>query len=364
MCADVLRPPTVWLDGRCYRVLSPLASTTTVTNYVEEDSYGLEDAVYQDEVECGGEQAEFAWEQLNNGKFQTSFPVANCYISYIIGAKGATKKRIENETYTTLKFPVKGQSGDVVVIGKDLKTVRQARLKMELLVEQARKKQPFTHFLCIPFNKPAIQEKYIEFKKEVLEKCGSSRGVDESIFQEPAKLHLTLCVMVLADDRERYQALDALANCPESVLKKHLAGEKLRVEMKGIEYMNDDPGEVDVLYGRINALSWTHSLQTIADSLVDEFVKAGVLNRQHDRVKLHVTLMNTLFRHDRDGVTDSKASKDRESFCARQILEEFENYEFGEMEVEEIHLSVRYTTANNGFYSSSGKIPVIPIAAS
>lgn len=57
--------------------------------------------------------------------------------------------------------------------------------------------------------------------------------------------------------------------------RKFIAGEKLRVEMRGIEYMNDDPGEVDVLYGRVNALSWSHSLQTIADSLVDEFVKAG-----------------------------------------------------------------------------------------
>lgn len=57
--------------------------------------------------------------------------------------------------------------------------------------------------------------------------------------------------------------------------RRLLAGEKLRLEMKGIEYMNDDPGEVDVLYGQVNALSWSHSLQTIADSLVDEFVKAG-----------------------------------------------------------------------------------------
>ncbi|XP_069935937.1 activating signal cointegrator 1 complex subunit 1 [Cherax quadricarinatus] len=360
---EVLRPHTVWLDGRCYRVLSALAATT-LTNYVEDESYGYEECVYQDEVECGGEQEEFQVEQLNNGKFQTSFPVANTYISYIIGSKGATKKRIESETYTTLRFPGKGQPGDIVVTGKDVKTVRQARLKIELLVEQARKKSPFTHFLSIPLNKPAIQEKFLEFKKEVLEKCGDCRGVDESIFQEPAKLHLTLCVMVLADERERRQALEALAKCPENVLRKYLAEEKLRVEMKGIEYMNDDPGEVDVLYGRVNALSWSHSLQTIADSLVDEFLKAGVVNKQYERVKLHVTLMNTLFRHDRDGVTDTKAGRDRESFNARQILEEFEHYQFGEMEVEEIHLSVRYTTANSGFYSASGKIPVIPSEAS
>ncbi|XP_071532818.1 activating signal cointegrator 1 complex subunit 1 [Panulirus ornatus] len=360
---DVLRPPTMWLGGRCYRVMNPVTANTN-TNYAEEDAYGFEDTVYQDEIECSGEQVDFQVEQLNNGKFQTSFPVANTYISYVIGAKGATKKRIESETYTLIRFPGRGQSGDVVVTGKDMKTTRQARLKIELLVEQARKKQPFTHFLSFPFNKPEIQERFLEFKKEVLEKCGDSRGVDESIFQDPGKLHLTLCVMVLADDRERREALDALAKCPENILKKYVAGEKLRVEMRGIEYMNDDPGEVDVLYGRINALSWSHSLQTIADSLVDEFVRAGVVTKQYERVKLHITLMNTLFRDDKDGVTEVKTGKDRESFCARQILEEFEDYQFGEMEIDEIHLSVRYTTANSGFYSASGKIPVFNEATS
>lgn len=52
-----------------------------------------------------------------------------------------------------------------------------------------------------------------------MEKCGGNRGVEESIFQLPSKLHLTLCVMVLADERERQQALDVLARCPLEVLR-------------------------------------------------------------------------------------------------------------------------------------------------
>lgn len=39
------------------------------------------------------------------------------YFSYIIGAKGATKKRIELDTYTNIHIPGKGQVGD---IGKDV----------------------------------------------------------------------------------------------------------------------------------------------------------------------------------------------------------------------------------------------------
>lgn len=51
-----------------------------------------------------------------------------------------------------------------VVTGRDVRTVRQARLKLEMLVEQARKKQPSTHFLSLPINTPPIQEKLLEFK--------------------------------------------------------------------------------------------------------------------------------------------------------------------------------------------------------
>lgn len=355
---DVLRPQTVWVAGRCYRVLNPHTATTT-TNYAEADTYSFEENVYQDELDCTSE-TDFTVEETSNGKFQTSFPVASPYIPYLIGGKGSTKSRIEKETYTVLKFPGKGQDGNVVVTGRDVRTVRQARLKLEMLVEQARKKQPSTHFLSLPINTPAIQEKLLEFKKEVLEKCGDSRGVDESIFQEAAKLHLTLCVLVLADDRERQLALDTLKQCSDTVIKRQLGGEKLRLEVKGIEYMNDDPAEVNVLYGRVNALSWSHSLQAIADAVVGEFIKTGLVTRQQERVKLHVTLMNTTFRQQNNGNGDDVTREARETFDARKILKEFADYEFGVLDVEEIHLSIRHTGSSTKYYSASGKIPILP----
>lgn len=359
MALNFMRPSTLWVGSRCYRVLNTIPSGNTNANYTENDEYGFEDSVYQDEVECASEMPEFEIDRLDNGKFQTVVPAASGFFSYIIGTKGATKKRIEMDTFTQIRIPPKGQTGDIVVVGKDVKTVRQARIKIELLVEQARRKMPFTHFLSMPMNNPSVQERFLEFKRQVLEKFGNERGVDGSLFQDPAKLHLTLCVMVLADDRERRRAIEVLDTCSENVLRKHLSEEKLKVEMKGIEYMNDDPNEVDVLYGQVHSLSWGLSLQTIVDSLVDQFVNAGVVSRQHERVKLHVTLMNTLFRQEKEeGITDNRVGKERESFAAKQILEEFKDYSFGEMEITEVHISLRHTTANNGFYSASAKIPV------
>ncbi len=42
-------------------------------------------------------------------------------------------------------------------------------------------------------------------------------------------------------------------------------------------------------------------LQVIADRLVEHFVSAGLMVREWDRVKLHGTVMNTLFRKDSTG---------------------------------------------------------------
>lgn len=42
-------------------------------------------------------------------------------------------------------------------------------------------------------------------------------------------------------------------------------------------------------------------LQVMADRLVEHFVSAGLMVREWDKVKLHGTVMNTLFRKDTTG---------------------------------------------------------------
>lgn len=44
-----------------------------------------------------------------------------------------------------------------------------------------------------------------------------------------------------------------------------------------------------------------YRLHVIADRLVEHFVSAGLMVREWDRVKLHGTVMNTLFRKDSTG---------------------------------------------------------------
>lgn len=70
-------------------------------------------------------------------------------------------------------------------------------------------------------------------------------------------------------------------------------------------------------------------LQQLADGLVDRFVVSGLMARDYDRVKLHITMLNTLMRKDPTGSTEPKRDhrgrplreRERESFNAANILE-------------------------------------------
>lgn len=47
----------------------------------------------------------------------------------------------------------------------------------------------------------------------MLEIFGQDRGISENIFQKPMKLHLTVAVLVLADDVERKNVINVLKKC-------------------------------------------------------------------------------------------------------------------------------------------------------
>ena len=45
--------------------------------------------------------------------YQLTFPLASAFYKFVIGKKGETKKRLENETRTQLRIPRQGEEGDI-----------------------------------------------------------------------------------------------------------------------------------------------------------------------------------------------------------------------------------------------------------
>ncbi|NXT81070.1 ASCC1 protein, partial [Zapornia atra] len=359
---DVLRPTLISIGGRVYR-----------KNLIQEQPYQREE---EEEDFCTGpgdctdEPCDaFVVEETERG-FQCRAEVPSPLYKYIIGKKGETKKRIETETRTSISIPKPGVEGEignafcflVVITGQHRSGVISARTRIDVLLDSFRKKQPFTHFLSFALNQPAIQEKFLQFKEEVLEKCSKDHGVSSSLFQNPAKLHLTLGTLVLLNEQEIQKARDLLQRCKEDFVDHIAGGEPLTVEVAGVEYMNDDPAMTDVLYAKVHMKDGSDRLQAIADQLVERFVASGLMLKEWDRVKLHATVMNTLFRKDPSAEEQSttmagKSSfKERESFNAQNILKLFENFYFGEVRLDTVRLSQRFSSDASGYYATSGQL--------
>ncbi|XP_066477792.1 activating signal cointegrator 1 complex subunit 1 isoform X1 [Tiliqua scincoides] len=293
--------------------------------------------------------------------YQCAVDVPSALFKYIIGKKGETKKKLETETRTSISIPKLGVEGEIVITGQHRNGVISARTRIDVLVESFRKKQPFTHFLSFALNQLPIQENFLQFKKEVLEKCSNNYGVSSSLFQNPAKLHLTIGTLVLLNEQEVQKAQEILQRCKEDFADTIAEGKPLTVEVAGIEYMNDDPAMIDVLYAKVHMKDGSNKLQQIADRLMDRFVTSGLMMKEWDRVKLHATVMNTVFRKDPNAEelnskTAGKSFKERESFDGRNILKFFENFYFGEAKLDSIYLSQRFSTDSSGYYATSGQL--------
>ncbi|XP_006822825.1 activating signal cointegrator 1 complex subunit 1-like [Saccoglossus kowalevskii] len=354
---DVLKPTLININGRIYR-----KNAVEMPQYrpdEDEDLFIADDDMYMDES-CDV----LPIEETSRG-YRLAFEIPTAFFSFIIGKKGQTKQRIERETRTQIQIPKMGKDGDIVITGNERKRIVSAKTRIDVLIDSARQRQQFTHFLSVPLNSEQVKNGFEEFKLDVLRECFGDRGLDETLFQNPVKLHLTIGTLVLLNTKEVSQAAEILKQCEEEMIKPLLKSEPLLIDVEGIEYMNDDPSEVDVVYAKVRSKDGSNKLQHIADNLVEKFGSSGLMQKDYDRVKLHCTVINTLFRKDpaAGGVRGSaernreqRGIKERESFDAKKILTVFENYKFGVHHISSIHISQRYSTSSDGYYACSASI--------
>ena len=108
------------------------------------------------------------------------------------------------------QFLIKGvENEDVVIKGDSKSGVANACSRILLIVESSRSKMDQTHFISIPLNSKVMQEAQISFINDILKlncdnECEKSkklsspqRVIDETIFQTPSLLHLTIGTLSL-----------------------------------------------------------------------------------------------------------------------------------------------------------------------
>ena len=233
-----------------------------------------------------------------------------------------------------------------------------------------------THFLSLPICQSAasknIRAKYEEFQKNVLEQCAEERGVNQDLFQQASKLHLTVTTFILLSKSEVDFIKETLQECTDELLRELMPTdrERFRIQVKGLEFMNDDPAFVDVLYAKVQLVDQTHStrLQNFLDRLNEELSKTGLTKQKFERLKLHVTMMNSLLRKDETGILEAQKTArgrvknaDRESFDAKKILRLFGQFDFGQVELDELQLNIMHDPdRKTGYYGCALKIPLKP----
>uniref|UniRef100_A0A096P4R5 Activating signal cointegrator 1 complex subunit 1 n=2 Tax=Cercopithecinae TaxID=9528 RepID=A0A096P4R5_PAPAN len=247
---EVLRPQLIRIDGRNYRK-NPVQEQTYQHEEDEED-------FYQGSMECADEPCDaYEVEQTPQG-FRSTVRAPSLLYKHIVGRRGDTRKKIEMETKTSISIPKPGEDGEIVITGQHRNGVISARTRIDVLLDTFRRKQPFTHFLAFFLNEVEVQEGFLRFQEEVLAKCSMDHGVDSSIFQNPKKLHLTIGMLVLLSEEEIQQTCEMLQKCKEEFIK----------------------------------------LQELVDRVLERFQASGLIVKEWNSVKLHATVMNTLFRKD------------------------------------------------------------------
>ncbi|XP_017012486.3 activating signal cointegrator 1 complex subunit 1 [Drosophila takahashii] len=303
--------------------------------YEEPDLYGEDD----DEDDPAASNIE----ESPNGDFKLALHVPKSFYGGLIGLKGSTKRRIEEETRTEIYVPRQNEkSNDVVIRGKQRSQLCAALRQIRHLITSLRKKMKPTHFLAVAMNSGEVQKRFVELKKSILE--AQLPGIDEELFMPERSIHLTLGVYVLLDDDERQRALKELEAC-----RPLLADLKTPFEMKvkGLEIMNDDPSFTRILYGRVES----PELQKFADQCLSHFQGTGLCatdNNERESIKLHMTLMNNRYR--------KEAMKSGNSFDAREILKRFGDFDFGAAQCQAVHLCVLKSRGEDEFYKISGSL--------
>ncbi|XP_038216355.1 activating signal cointegrator 1 complex subunit 1 [Zerene cesonia] len=345
---DILRPELVWIEGRCYRAND---ATSEISTHVEHDLY--ENEIPFQDMQEDDDDDDVDVKVMDSGRYCTSLHVSKHYLGQIIGKKGSMRMQIQRDTNTDIKIPRIGENKDILIYGPSIANVKAACRRINIIVMAARRKQRPTHFISIPLHQPNIQKTFEIFKESVLRECQS---LDECLFIPSSKLHLTVGVMCLMDNEERILVSKLLTEAKEHIIipiiQEHLP---LRLRIKGLSYMNDDPKEINVLYSCVEEENAPAGLlQKMVDDILDYFYKKGFMEKEYDRdnVKMHVTLLNTKYRRrsedDDDSVPRNKGT--RQTFDGTEVLNKFKDYDFGVVQLTEIHLSQRQTIGPDGYY--------------
>lgn len=260
----------------------------------------------------------------------------------VIGKGGKNKNYIERRFQ--VKVSVKPEEDACEILGSNQKKVMNAVREVFKIAVVNRKMEKASHFVAVKLA-GKLSEEYEKFKGIIETKLNQKRQIVKPTSE--SKLHLTLCALAIISEEELEYAKNILNEAVQS-----LSYSQIPLEIKGLEIMNDDPSQVDILYAKVHTQD--NALHKLTSQLMKSFSQSYMLIdkfKREEGVKLHLTVLR-------------KCDK---AFDATEILKEYADYEFGELELDSICLcETQSTDLKSGFYKVVSEVcfTQIPMAES
>eukprot|EP00759_Apiculatamorpha_spiralis_P026007 PhF_6_TR29209/c0_g1_i1/m.42735/K18666/ASCC1; activating signal cointegrator complex subunit 1 len=277
--------------GRCYRVWVdkssaaapsvPTATTTVVSStgaasggdlpphYDEEDDLRMSEDF--DDPNCSVSRDKVS------GQVVLTWIIPPQYNKFIVGPKGATLLDIQRTTGAIVTInPVDGKNA-LLIRAPEKHSVCAAKLRIDIIVEEFKDKVAYTHFVSIPLGTiPTLQPKLtalIDEMKLYVAACPNS-NIESSLFQKPSKLHLTLLMLRLYTEDEKERAAVLMKDIQKWVADEFSAIDAVHVHR--VNYMNDDPSKVNVLYLELAPNPTREKLVRLIERISQAFLAAGL----------------------------------------------------------------------------------------
>ncbi|XP_065164562.1 activating signal cointegrator 1 complex subunit 1-like [Atheta coriaria] len=287
------------------------------------------------------------------GKISTKFRLPTAYYHKIYNDPKFNLSRIKKTNSTEVLLPKEGNDGDVIITGDNINEVADAREEFHLLLQSIRSKIPPRQFISIPTLSDEVKNNFKQFKDELLNREASIPNLDESVFQKPEKLHITVCVFALLDQVEIDEAIKSLHELKEKIVAPYFNNTPAQIRLKGISCMDTNLKRTNILYANASLVDETvdYNLQTVGNKMAEFFYNKGFMKELRDSVKIHVTLINTKYR--KSSNSQKKHWKKRIPIDATAIMQDYKDYDFGICNFDTFHLSLMSSNSKseNGFYT-------------
>ncbi|XP_059615118.1 uncharacterized protein LOC132260792 [Phlebotomus argentipes] len=201
------------------------------------------------------------------------------------------------------------------------------------------KNVPCTHFISIPFKDEVFEKSFDAFREDLI-KNQSRYNVNENIIQKTKKLHRTIINLYLPDQEAIDLAKKVLINEKNAVRKiMEKKSQYKHIVMRGLQ----DPKN----YMRTTSLYANFTSQAICD-ITDHLRKA--FRRAGIHIITGIPLANRIVVIQERLLTDENREKIDYSFNPGPVMSKYRDYNFGQFNIEEIHLSRRYKYDSSGYF--------------